>query len=359
MTLTNTQRIAALEKLHPAGTPAGHHVHPTTPPPTPPPPTTRPWPAPVTSRSVTAPATGDLSAFVKAQPDGTVIEIPAAGVYGTLLIEGRNNLVIHGNGATLKQTGPGNAQNSSAICIRASTHIAVDGFAVVGNNPDTTNIFVPGSENSHAFCIGGWYGGGPSSYIELAGVTASHVYGDFAYLEGRNSTPYEPSHHIWIHDNAATWIGRNAVSYIDNTDTLVEGNTFDKIGMDALDIEPNFAGQVIARNVFRLNEIGAYGYMTQFQGWFVNTWSPQLSPVSDITVDDNDVAGNPAGRYSGSPRALHANIDHSKLSGIVFTNNRTALAAAGPVLICGSGYHATQSGNVQPLLSGSFTNCTP
>lgn len=36
MTLTNTARITALEKLHPKGTPPGHHTHPT-PAPTPPP----------------------------------------------------------------------------------------------------------------------------------------------------------------------------------------------------------------------------------------------------------------------------------------------------------------------------------
>jgi len=43
----------------------------------------------------------------------------------------------------------------------------------------------------------------------------------------------------------------------------------------------------------------------------------------------------------------------------VFTNNRTTLAARGTVVICGSGYHATVTGNVQPLVSGSFTNCVP
>jgi hypothetical protein len=325
----------------------------------------RPFPGPVTSRTLTVPSTittaSALNSWLAAQPDGSIIDFgPAYAMSTGLAVVGKSNLVLRGNGTTFTMSGPGDVADSSTFFVRNSNHISIEGtWTVVGNNPDTTNIFVPGKENSHVLALSGWYGLGPSSYVEITGVTASHIYGDFAYLEGQNVGSQPSSHDVWVYGNTGTWIGRNAVSYINVTDVLVEGNHFDKIGMDALDIEPNFAAEQARRATFRQNTIGAYGYMAQFQGWFVNTWSPQTSPVSDITVDDNDVAGNPAGRYDGSPRALHANIDHSQLSGIVFTNNRTALAAAGPVLVCGSGYHATQSGNVQPLTSGSFTNCTP
>ena len=276
-----------------------------------------------------------------------------------MLIRNRNNLVLHGNGATIRQTGPGNDQFSTAFLVQQSTHIAIEDWQVVGNNPNTTDIFVPGSENSHAFATGGWGGYGPSSYIEIGGVGAQHEYGDFAYLEGQNIGTQPPSHHIWIHDVGATWIGRNGVSGINATDVLIERSSFDRIGMDALDIEPNFAAEQVRRWTFRQNTVGSYSNMSQYQGWLLNTWSFNFSPVSDITMDGNQVTGNPAGRYDGSPRALNSNIDHSQLSGIVFTNNRTTLAARGTVVICGSGYHATVTGNVQPLLSGVLTNCTP
>jgi len=55
-------------------------------------------------------------------------------------------------------------------------------------------------------------------------------------IEGRNTAPYEPSDEVWIHDNDASYIGRNAVSSIDVTDVLVEDNSFTKIGMDAWDL---------------------------------------------------------------------------------------------------------------------------
>ena len=85
------------------------------PPPIPgPDPSTRPWPAPVTSRTVDVPTTikadgsvdvaGELNALIKAQPDGTVIRFSPSATYRIdkgLLMERRNNLVLTGNARLL------------------------------------------------------------------------------------------------------------------------------------------------------------------------------------------------------------------------------------------------------------------
>jgi len=347
-----------------------------TPDPTPPPPTTtRPFPAPVTSDTYRVPASIDadgssdasseLIAFIKSVPNGSVISFPGSGVYRIdkgLLLAGRRNLVLDGNGATLKMRGAGNDEAASAFLLRGSSHIAIRQFTVVGNNPNTTNIFVPGNENAHVLSLSGWYGGGPSSYVEISSVTASHLYGDGAYLEGRNLAPYEPSHDVWIHNNDWTYIGRNAVSSIDVVDVLVEDNYFSKIGMDAWDIEPNFAAQQIRRNTFRQNSIGSYSHMTQYPGYFVSSWNPTgQSPISDIRVANNVVTGIASSNFDGKPRGLTSKFIVPNTSDIVFKNNTTTRAANGPVIYFNHVDGVTVTGNEQPLLSGSqfgFSNCT-
>jgi hypothetical protein len=345
------------------------HLHETESPP--PDPATRPFPAPVTLRTVNV--TTNPQATIDAAGDGVVISFPAGATFTLtkgLRIEGRRDVVLQGNGAILRlNTVGGNsdpAAGASAFMVRNSSHIAIEDFEVIGNNPDTTNIFVPGNEAQHVLSLNGWYSSPPSRYVEIARVTASHIYGDFAYLEGRNAAPFEPSEFVWIHENQGSYIGRNAISSISVNDLLVEGNLFDKIGGAAWDIEPNYAGEQVKRNVFRHNQVGSYGHMRQFVGWFVVAAYVEPTPVSGLTVDDNDVVGNPSAANDGTPRGLNSkflgeydNASGARPTSITFTNNRTAQAAEGPVLYCGSGVRATESGNVQPLVSGSFTNCVP
>src|SRR6185503_6791186 len=270
-------------------------------------------------------------------------------------IERRSNLVLRLNGATLHVHGPGDVPESSPFFVRESSHIAIEGPAtVLGNNPNTTTVFTPGSENSHVLALSGWGGQGPSSYIEMTGIDAHNVYGDFAYLEGRNVAPYEPSSFVWVHGNTGTYFGRNAASSIDVTDALIEANTFDKIGLDAWDIEPNFDGQQVRRNVFRSNHIGAYSLRTESDGWLLSTWNETTAPIEDITLADNDVLGVGSKGHGGGPRGLHIQIDHSRTRNVVVTNNRTSQPAPGPVMHFVNVDGLIVDGNVQPLASGDL-----
>ena len=334
----------------------------------------RPFAAPTTSGTRTVPATIDatgssdastaLNTFIRNSPDGSLISFPAGGTYRLdkgLLLAGRNNLVLDGNGATLLLRGSGNDEAASAFLLRGSNHVAISDFTVVGNNPNTTTIFNGGTELQHVLSLSGWYGGQPSTYVEISNVTASHLYADGAYLEGQNVAPYAPSHHVWIHNNDWSYIGRNAVSSINVNDVLVEDNRFDKIAMDAWDLEPNLAVEQVRRNTFRRNTVGSYGHMTQFLGWFVGSWNPtNQSPISDIVVTDNTVAGLAVSGYDGSPRGLTSRFT-SPGSRITFTNNTSSRAVRGPAITFANIAGVTVGNNQQTLLSGSltsFTNCT-
>ncbi|MBA2439197.1 MAG: hypothetical protein H0V50_00800 [Thermoleophilaceae bacterium] len=339
--------------------------------------TTRPFAAPVTTQAVNVPSSIDATGATDAQPamqswfntvpDGRVINFPTGGIYRMnkgLLLQQRNNLVLRGNGATIQLRSTGGEEYASLFMLRASKNIAIENFTVEGNNPDTTNIFVSGNESQHVLSLNGWYGIGPSSYVEISGVTARNIYADFAYLEGRDTTS-EPSRYVWIHNNSATYIGRNSVSPINVTDFWVEDNVFDKIGYHAFDIEPNVATEQVRRGIFRRNTIGSYSHISQFIGMFLGIWTPEASAVSDIEASNNDVSGNPAATYDGSARALNVRITSAQtprlFSNISILNNRTTRAAAGPVVYALRVDGITVKGNTQPLLSGSFAqfdNCT-
>ena len=318
----------------------------------------------MTSRTIPVPAavtTGSgFNEWLSDVPDGSIVEFPTNASIDLdtgFDVAHRNNLVLRLNGATLRVRGPGDVPASSPFYLRESSHIEIQGPAtVLGNNPNTTTIFTSGSENSHVLAVSGWGGLGPSSYVEIAGIDARNVYGDFAYLEGRNLAPYEPASFVWVHDNTGTDIGRNAISSIDVTDLLVEGNTFDRIGLDAWDIEPNFDGQTIRRNVFRGNDIGAYSLMTQLDGWLLSTANATKAVIEDVTLTDNDVVGVQANGHSGEPRGLHIQVDHSaRPRNVTVTSNRTAQAAPGPVMHFVNVDGLTVDGNVQPLTSGELT----
>ena len=324
----------------------------------------RPFPTPVTNRTVPVPDSvtsgSGFNEWLSGVPDGSIVDFPqnaAIDLDTGFNLQGRNNLVLRLNGATLRVQGPGDVPDSSPFFVRNSSHIEIDGPAtVLGNNPNATTLFTPGQENSHVLALSGWGGQGPSSYVEMRGIDARNVYGDFAYLEGRNVAPWEPSSYVWIHDNTGTSIGRNAISSIDVTDLLVESNTFDRIGLDAWDIEPNFDGQQVRRNTFRSNRIGAYSLMTQFDGWLLSTANKTKAVIEDITLTDNDVVGVAANGHSGVPRGLQVQIDRSgRPSQVTVTNNRTAQAAPGPVMHFVNVDGLTVDGNVQPLTSGDLT----
>jgi hypothetical protein len=346
----------------------------------PPAPLGRPFSAPLTTGTYTVPGTinhtgsadaaAALNTFIGTVPDGSIIAFAIPGaVYRLdvgLLFAARHNLVIEGyETTTLNLNSAGNLDASSSFLLRGSTHIAIHGFTVIGNNPNTTTLYNSGYESQHVLGLSGWYGGAASSYVEIGSVIASHIFGDGVYVEGQNVSPYGPSDSVWVHDNTFSYIGRNGISSIDVTNLLIDRNSFDKIGMDVWDIEPNVAPQVVHHNTFRNNTVGRYGYIAEYIGWFVSTANPTGgSPIHDLAVTGNTVIGNPAEGYDGTPRGLNsrfANAYSPRTINVTFTGNSTAQTVAGPVLVFAHVDGLDITGNTQPLSSGSLasiTDCT-
>jgi hypothetical protein len=342
-----------------------------------PPSGSRPFAAPVTTATYSVPSSIDasgasdvsaaLNAFIKSVPDGSTIVFRAGGTYRLdqgLALYNRHDLVFEGNGATLRANNPGSTWisgpfnvNSQRTSFGQNSHITIRNFNLVGSNPNTTTIYSPGSgENQHG--VGIWGG----SYIEVAHNTISHTYGDGVYVSGNDDT-HVSADSVWIHDNTVSYAGRSGIAITAGTNVLIEGNSFDKVGLHVFDIEPDWSYQVNAYVTFRANSAGSYSLTTADVGFFfaVNAPNAPGSTIRDVTVTGNTVTGTARAGYDGTPRGLNTRVSGARRQNIAFTDNTSTTAAVGPVLYFANVDGVTVTGNRQPLVSGSqaqFSDCT-
>ena len=195
----------------------------------------RPFPAPVTTRTVSVPSSIDasgatdvsaaLNAFIKSVPDGSTIVFKAGGTYRLepqgIVLYNRHNLVLEGNGATLGCDPGGMARrpdqhSSQRTSIGHNSHISIRNFTLVGSNPNTTTIYSPGS------------GEEPARRRHLGRLVhrdrrepISKTYGDGVYISGNDDT-HVSADSVWIHDNTFTYIGRNGIALTAGSNVTIE-----------------------------------------------------------------------------------------------------------------------------------------
>lgn len=318
-----------------------------------PPPSIRPFPAPVTTCTVTVPASIDatgttdvstaLTNFILGVPDGSLINFPSTAVYRVdkaikLGFAGRHNFILDGNGCTLKYTSvTGTNQNYSLWYDQgAGSDIWIRDFVLIGSSTHpgvyTAGTSPTGGEGQHGVIV-------QSGRVEVSGCTISAVWGDGLYVSQGASD-------VWFHDNHVISAGRNGVSVISGTNIIAERNAFDKIGFIIFDDEPNLASESSTNIIFRLNTAGTWG-----QGFAYVEANHTGAPIHGVTISDNTVTGS-------SIRTMIDNGGTSRMTDIVFTNNKSTVPVSGLVLIFAHVGGLTVTGNVQPLTSGVLTRIT-
>jgi hypothetical protein len=305
---------------------------PTTPPaPTPAPtPTPTPISVPSTINSIgTADASSALNAWLGTVPDGSTIVFTAGGLYRMdrgLKFSNRHNLVLDGNGATLKGNGDVWETSSLIALWGGNTGITIRNFNLVGNS-STPGLFQAGKEGAHGILVDG------GSNIDVSNVTVSAVWGDAVYVG------------LWadgvrFHDSHVVSAGRNGVTIIAGQNVTAQRVAFDTSGYCTFDIEPNSSTEGASNIAFLNNTAGTWSNS------FLSADGAAGSTVNGVTVDGNTVTG----------RSLRTIIDLSRRQNIVFTNNTSQWAAGGPVLRFAYIDGLTITGNVQPLTSGQLAS---
>ena len=309
----------------------------------------RPFPPPVTTRTVHVPtsidATGTtdaspaLNAFVASVPDGSVIEFHPGTIYRLdqgIQVANRHSLVFSGNGTTLKvgSHAGANDQLASPFVLGhqygkwwqgGNTDIVIHDFVLIGNDP-TPGTFTAGQEAQANIEITG------SDRVEIYSVTGSAAPGDFVFVNGVNGA--------WIHDCEAPTVGRTGGTIISGRDITFERNTFGVVGYCVFNIEPNCAAEATHNAQFVANTAVSWDCA------FLSVEGSHTGAVIDgVIADSNTVTGD-------SIRTVIDNGGTARMRNVTFINNIGKKADDGPVLVFAHIDGLSVSGNVQPLSSG-------
>ena len=269
-----------------------------------------------------------LNSWLGSVPSGSTVLFKAGGVYrmDRGLKVSKTNVTFEGNGATLKSHG--DSSDFSSLFVVSGTGITIRDFNLVGNSP-TPGVYRGGQEWAHGILT---TGGG---HLEIANVNVSAVYGDCIKIGKATDT-------VWFHDSTCTSVGRNGVSIIAGSNVTIERVAFPKSGYCTFDIEPNSSTEVVRNIKFLNNTAGTWSNA------FLAADGAAGSVVNGVTASGNTISG----------KSLKTIIDIARRQNVVFTNNRSLVAASGPVLRFAHIDGLTVTGNVQPLTSGSLASIT-
>jgi Right handed beta helix region len=299
-------------------------------------------------------ASAALNAWIATVPDGSTIVFKAGGTYRLdhgIKLTNRHHLTFEGNGATLKANGSGSVHTDTPFALwGADTYITIRGFTIVGNN--STGLFTAYKENQMGVTVFG------AKHVEIANNTIRNTWGDCIYVT--NSEPaantYVWSEDISIHDNHCSSIGRMGIAIIAAERVQIERNTFDRMSLDILDIEPDWAGpRNGARDIlFKDNTIGTYAHSDLYRSHVLSICGSADAPVTNVTVDNNVVTGGRQVNARNSAGGVTARADRPNRTNIRFTNNKSTTPGPGYMVDFQNVSTLTVTGNVQPLTSGQF-----
>ncbi len=297
----------------------------------------------------------EMAKFFATVPDGTSVVFPAGARYRveqSLVLGGRRNLTILGNGATVFATTLEPADRSQWV-IRGSSRIVFRNLSVVGaheNGGMSESAYVEELETQHGFRLEG------ANDIELDRVTVTNVFGDFVYV-GRNDDRV-PSQRVWIHDSTFADNGRQGIAITDAKGVVIERNQIDRTRRSVIDLEPNTSSSSVS-GVFVFDNIVGPGRLL-----FVASHGG--GPVSDVVVADNELRGHaltvdvlaPEGQRranwivsrNSSDTPLHLRgLRFIGVDGVVVRGNRQEVTGGEPALIfsdtCGAIAEANDFGS--------------
>lgn len=301
-----------------------------------------------------------LQSVIDKAPNGSTVVFKAGGEYrvsDAIVVSGKRNLTLDGNGATLRNPVVGRFKQSHFRIQSGSQGTVIRDFTLVGNHAKagTKDALDEAHQDQHGIAIEG----AVDTLIE--DVTIRRVFGDCVYVGvayGTNAW----SDGVTFRDSTCELTGRLGVTTIGGRDILVERVTFDKLGTSVFGMEANNSSDGADNNVYRDNTIGSYGHTGLYISYFYYASGAQGAPARNVTLANNRVEGGPSG-YDGRPQGLDilVNGDRGPRENFIVRNNTSPLSDKGPVMTFRNVKGVTVTGNEQPISSGglaTFPNST-
>ena len=287
-------------------------------------------------------------------PNGSTIVFPSGGKYllggNGIQLTSRKNLVLEGNGTTLRITGCTNF-DSAFVLGGTTSGVTLRGFDVVGDNTraGTSTSHSGSCEYGHGVLLWG------ASNIEIDDVNVSRVNGDCVYLGLGPSNVWASD--VWYHDSRCELNGRQGLAVVAGKNLRAERLAFDKIAMTVLDIEPNDGLGGATDITFNNNTVGSYSLSTDYRSFFFGANGSHDALVNRIIVRDNLVTGGTLLTLVGDEWTGYSGQRNRR--NITFTGNRSTVATTwGPVLKFKHVDGVTVTGNTQSVTSGGLATFT-
>lgn len=298
----------------------------------------------------------ELQSFIDKAPNGSTIVFKAGGTYRLgkgLVVSGRRDLTLDGNGARLDLPTTDQGFSSIGIQVRDSTGTTVRGFTMVGNNSEAgTSAACCDRENNHAIAVLS----ADDTLIEDLDIR--RVWGDCFYVNGTSAAGRPWSDGVTFRDSTCRLTGRHGVGIIRASNVRVVNNVFDEIGFMVVDIEPGASDAGAIGVVVRGNDIGSYGLTSKYDSWLLAACGADGAVVQDVTVTGNSIEGNRVGRVGSDGerkfKALHIKIcgDDGPRENYTVTDNVAQATVEGPASYFFDVKGVTFTGNEQPLSKG-------
>ncbi|MFP5255285.1 MAG: right-handed parallel beta-helix repeat-containing protein [Acidimicrobiia bacterium] len=241
----------------------------------------RPVWAPVVDATGATDVSAAMAAFLAAVPDGATIDLQPGGRYrmeSTLVISGRRDLTVRGNGATFVATTTGDLMRAS-VRIAHSHGITLRDLAIVGANPTAgakDRIFRPELAGQHGVDLNS------ATQVSLIGLTITDVYGDFVYVGQRDGGP--PSDGVLVQRGTFARSGRQGVTFTSARNVVVEHSTISEAKRSTFDFEPGRgAGLSVSHVTIRGNRVE--------RGPLLFVAAEGHGPVDHVTIEGNQLTG--------------------------------------------------------------------
>ncbi|MGY1914945.1 hypothetical protein [Blastococcus sp. SYSU DS0973] len=224
--------------------------------------------------------TEDLQGWLDTVPDGSHIDFPRDACYwidGSLMLEGRHDLVIAGNGTTFraKNKMPEDDPNRAQWWLQYGSNITLRDMRLTGVNPVAQ--FDEANEWDHNVFIRG------TDTVTIENVHGRNTYGDFIAIAQAPDQVTIPRD-ITIRDVSADTVGRMGISCVACDGVSVDNSVFNNIAYHVFDLEVQ-GDDWPGRNIrYTNNTIGEHGWA------FFSVGTPYQTFDNDIS--DLYIAGN-------------------------------------------------------------------
>lgn len=272
--------------------------------------------------------TNQVLAIIAAAADGTTINFGHASyrIEGTIEVAGRNNLTLVG-GTFTSQTAPDD-QRAMWRWV-GSTGITMRNMTLTGSYANG-GTFNAGLQHAHGIDARG-------ANLTVEGVTISNMAGDGVYYGlGYDSTTQSSG---TVSGTTIVATGRNGVSITAGHDITISDNSFDRVGYETVDLEPNTVSGNwgTANTSVHNNTIGSF---------YLYAFSVVGGPNANASFADNTATG----------RLRMAVVDPGSTgrrpTSISFTGNIAGGAATPPAVEVNNTDGITVTGNTLPLTGG-------